>query len=334
MSLKDRLQIILITYNRSKFVQKTLDKFFDEDSPVKDFDFLVLDNNSTDDTSKVVKNFQKTHKNVRYSKNHYNLGISGNIAKAMEVADKDYVWIIGDDDIYDWENWNEVEKAINNNEKMICVARYIIPDEYKDDVAYQLFQLTFITGGIYSTSLFNDTTMRNAFDNIFTLFPHFPPILYFINNGGKIYVVEKPISDNGWQLEQKDCSYVRGYKDTNELYKRTQLMSWVLGYANIISVLKDKVLREHCMDVAIPYKDIYGSWENFYNSMYLQYINSGYMSYFLEIYDVLSDKHKKVFDIQIKRKTNKFLYNFYRFMYHISFGKLKRFFKNKKCMRI
>lgn len=293
MTIQHKLQIILITYNRAKFVQRTFDRFFYKGSPVFDCDFLVLDNNSTDDTGKVVKDFMKKHPNVRYSKNRYNLGISGNIAKAMEVADKDYVWIIGDDDVYDFSNWTEVETAIDNNEKMICVARYAIPEEHKNEVPYQLFQLTFITGGIYSTSLFNDTTMRNTFDNIFTLFPHFPPILSFINNGGKIYVVDKPISDNGMNEEQKDCSYVRGYKNTNELYERTQLMSWILGYANIISILKDKELQQSCMDIAIPYPDIYGSWNNFYNSMYHAYLAQGKYTYFMEVYNALSLKHQK-----------------------------------------
>lgn len=348
MSVKKKLQTILITYNRAKFVKQTLERFFAKDSPVKDCDFLVLDNNSTDDTGKIVKDFIKKYPNVKYSKNRYNLGISGNIAKAMEVADKDYVWIIGDDDIYDFSNWDEVEAAINNKEKMICVARYVLPD--KDNVAQQLLQLTFITGGIYSTSLFNDTTMRNTMDSIYTLFPHMFPIVSYINDGGKIYVVDKPISDNGMNMEETDCSYIRGHKNVDELCDRTKYMSWVLGFANVCAFLTDKNLAQECLEVSIPYKDIYGSWSNFYSCMMSQYINNGKISYFLEIYDVLPEKRKKELCLHaftnmrlflsdynmlksnyIKQK-NRFLFRYYRLMSHITFGKLRKYYKNKKNM--
>ena len=114
MSIKDKLQIILITYNRAKHVQKTFEQLLKDISPVKFFDILVLDNNSTDNTKEIVEEFQKKYANIKYSKNRYNLGISGNIAKAMEVASKEYVWIIADDDKFDFSNWNEVEYAINN----------------------------------------------------------------------------------------------------------------------------------------------------------------------------------------------------------------------------
>jgi glycosyltransferase involved in cell wall biosynthesis len=219
MSLKDRLEIILITYNRAEFVKRTFEQFFFEGSPVADVDFIVQDNNSDDNTEEVVKEFAKLHSNIKYVKNKYNLGLSGTIARAMERAGKDYVWIIGDDDLYDFSNWKEVEDAINNNEKMICHAKYAIPEGEENNPAYQLFQLTFITGGIYSTSLFDDITIRNAYDNIYTLFPHIPPIIKLLNDGGKIYVTQKAISDNGMS-QNTDCSFTRGISKCEELYDR------------------------------------------------------------------------------------------------------------------
>ena len=292
MTIQHKLQIILITYNRAKFVQKTFDRFFYKGSPVFDCDFLVLDNNSTDDTGKIVKDFMKKHPNVRYSKNHYNLGISGNIAKAMEVADKDYVWIIGDDDVYDFSNWAEVETAINNNEKMICVARYAIPEEHKNEVPYQLFQLTFITGGIYSTSLFNDTTMRDAFDNIFTLFPHLVPVMHILNDGGHIYVVDKAISSNGWDPNKTDASYTRGLKNPGDLSPRSRSMNWVLGYSTVCGILKDnnlaqKVFMHGCIGISG------GSEDNYIALLKRYFVNRQLCPMILEAYNVSSPSMRK-----------------------------------------
>lgn len=297
MSIKDRLQLILITYNRAPHVKNTLSKLLSDGSPVKNFDLLIIDNNSTDNTREIILDFQKNYSNITYIKNKYNVGLAGNIVKALDSADKDYVWILGDDDLYDFSNWSEVESAINNNEKIICVARYALPEDKKYDVATQLLQITFLTGAIYSTSLFNDVTIKNAYDNIYTLFPHLPVTVSYINSGGKIYVVDKPISDNGMNAETTDCSYTRGVSNKNELYDRTKEMSWVLGYSNVISLLKDKNLQKECLRVAIPYKDIYASWENFYKCITNQYINTNKINYFLEIYNVLPDEHKQYFDL-------------------------------------
>ncbi len=90
MSAKETLQIILITYNREVHLKNTLRQLLAETSPVRNYELLVLDNHSTDGTEALVRETMQTHVNLRYQKNNYNLGISGNIAKAMEIASNAY----------------------------------------------------------------------------------------------------------------------------------------------------------------------------------------------------------------------------------------------------
>lgn len=291
MSIKEKLQIILITYNRAQFTERTLNIFLSERSPVKECNLLVLDNNSTDNTASIVSKFQKKHHNLSYQKNHYNLGISGNIARALELASQEYLWLIGDDDLYDFSHWKEAEEAMLRGEKLICLAKYALPKKHEKELPYQLFQMTFITGGIYHTSLFNDVTIRNAYDGLYTLFPHLYAILAFINKGNSIHVLSHAISENGWKKEQKDSSYTRGTKDVSMLTKRTQQMTWILGYANVLSSLEQKKLISDCMEVAISYPDIYPNINDFYK--YLYHLKKKQRSHFYEIYSTLSPKRKK-----------------------------------------
>ncbi len=317
MSVKDRLQIILVTYNRHEHVKNIFKQFFAENSPVKDFDFLVLDNNSTDDTGKIVKDFMKKHPNVKYSKNRYNLGISGNIAKAMEVADKDYVWIIGDDDIYDFSNWGEVETAINNNEKIICVARYCVPDDKKTDVAYQMAQITFISGVIFNTNMYNDLTMRDTFDNMFTLFPHLVPVMHALNNGAKIYVLDKPISNNGWNPNKTDASYTRGLKNPGDLSPRSRSMNWVLGYATVCGILKDnklaqKIFMHGCIGISG------GNEDNYVGLLRHYFVNRQLCPLILEAYNVASPSlRRKLRDLLSINKTLKIRLMFLKYRFGI-----------------
>ena len=297
MSIKDKLQIILITYNRAEHVQKTFEQMFFENSPIADFDFTVIDNNSTDNTKEIVNKWQTKFPNIKYIKNKYNIGLSGNIVKAMEVAEKEYLWTISDDDKIDLSNWNELESAVNNGEELIFVARYCLTDEHKFEPAYWLLQATFIPGFIIKTSLFDDDTIKNAFDNIYTLFPHLCPILKFINENKKPYVLSKYLVDAGARhnLCAKDWSYIRGSNPEN-IYDRTKYMSWIVGYANIISILKDEKIKEKVMKCAI--KVIHSGEDKFVSDIKNQYYNEKLsfmlLDTYLQLYPSMQKKLNKI----------------------------------------
>ena len=270
MNLKDKLQIIVITYNRCKLFEKTLNTLLAPDSPVKDFNILVLDNNSTDDTAIIVQEKQKNKDNLSYIKNKYNLGIGGNIAKALEVASMQYVWILADDDIIDWSAWPFVEEAVEQGKEIISASRadYLIKERGEHDIPTSLLHLTFVSSSIYKTSIITDTTMANIINNIYTLFPHLVPPIEHINKGGEIYILPKSLVKNG-MLPETDCSYIRGY-ESDTLYLKQRTMSWIVGYANIISHIKDKKLRQAILQLPI-HREIHKGWLNFYNAMYNWY---------------------------------------------------------------
>ena len=93
-SIKDSLEIIVITYNRAKYLERTFAQIFAPESPVRDFDITVLDNKSTDNTAQVVAEYQKRFPNLRHVVNNRNIGGNANIAKAFTEAKKEYLWIL------------------------------------------------------------------------------------------------------------------------------------------------------------------------------------------------------------------------------------------------
>lgn len=272
MSIKNKLQIIVITYNRAKLLDNTLKQLLADNSPVKDFDITVLDNNSTDGTAEIVKNLRKEHKNLKYKKNPYNLGLGGNIARALEIADMQYVWTLADDDAVDWSAWPCLEEAVSNGEEVICAANYALAPEEQNDIPSLLQQFSFVSSNIYKTEIFTDTTMTNILNNVYTLFPHLVPAIEHINKGKKIYLLPKALVRNDMK-PNTDVSYIRGY-DNDFLYLKQRSMSWITGYANVIAQIKDKKLR--CKIMARPInKEIHKGWFHFYSAMYNWYWKNG-----------------------------------------------------------
>lgn len=248
MSAKDKLQIILITFNRERFLSKTLASLFCDTSPVKDFDITVLDNHSTDGTSLLVRRYQSQHHNLHYTCHNRNIGGNVNIARAFEIARRDYLWVICDDDEYDWSAWDEIEVAITENKKLICVSDFNIPNEKRKDTAYLIHQAAFLPSIIIHTSLLSDAVIRNIYDSSVFLFPHLAPVIMYINQGGNIYLTPKPLVHFG--RHDVDNSFIRGCK-SNEIFIRARTMSIVIGFANLISNIEDKKLARQCFKVII-----------------------------------------------------------------------------------
>ena len=172
-SIKDKLKIILITYNRRNKLQETLNNILADNSPIKNFDITVLDNASTDGSSELLEEYCKKYSNLKHIRHRINIGGNANICRAFEygaVSGKEYVWVLCDDDKYDFDNWEEVEKRIYAKDDIICVADYVFPEGQKTNKAYQIFQLTFVPAGIYRTKIITDDVLTNMYDSIYTGF--------------------------------------------------------------------------------------------------------------------------------------------------------------------
>ena len=298
ISAKNKLQITIITFNRKKYLQRTLEIFLSDTSPVRDYDIMILDNCSNDDTYSVVKHFQKQHKNITYKKNNYNVGANANIAKAFEYNTKDYLWIVADDDTYDWSNWSEVEQAILANEKAIIVSRMDLPEKFKYNISKQLTQSAFVSAVIYSKDLLNDTVIKTIYDNVYCMFPHIIPLVNFINNHGTLYVVDKQIVKHGVYENKtaEDVSWLRGY-DKKFCSSRFVNMTFEGGFAIAISDLNDTNLKYQTMDILIEYID----WRNGkrdIDSVIKQYINLSFIHNnfynIMDFYCNMRTKYKKI----------------------------------------
>ncbi len=248
MLVKDKLQIILITYNREQFLSRTLACLFCEASPVRNFDITILDNHSTDGTKSLVEKYQNTYSNLKYICHNRNIGANANIARAFEIATREYLWVICDDDEYDWSAWDGVEDAINGKHNVICVADFNIPDDKRNDIAYQIHQLGFLPSVIINTSLLSAEAVRNIYDTTVFMFPHLAPIIMYINQGGQIILTPRPLVHFG--RLRGDSSFIRGYSGS-AIFNRARTMSMIVGFVNVTSNLREPTLARQCFNVIV-----------------------------------------------------------------------------------
>lgn len=87
------------TFNRARFLHELLTELCPQLLDRQEVELLISDNASTDDTSKIIAEFQQKGLNFRYLRNETNIGSDANFLQCFDQSRGKYVWLIGDDDI-------------------------------------------------------------------------------------------------------------------------------------------------------------------------------------------------------------------------------------------
>ncbi|OOG42477.1 glycosyl transferase [Rhodanobacter sp. C05] len=92
-----RLSICIATYNRARFIERTLDSILGQMQP--GVELLVVDGASPDDTREVMASYIGRHPDIRYYREEVNSGVDGDYDKAVSYARGGYCWLMTDDDL-------------------------------------------------------------------------------------------------------------------------------------------------------------------------------------------------------------------------------------------
>lgn len=236
--MKNILEIMLITYNRKQHLQNTFDQIFAENSPIKNFDITILNNNSVDGSTELIEEYRFKFPNIKHIIHNRNIGGNANIARAFEIVRKKFFWILCDDDEYDWNSWGEVELAIKKDYDAIVVANYMNPSV---DTACLIKQLSFVPGGIYKSIDITDTIMVNIEFNIYSMFPHLIHVCNLINNNKAFYICNKSVVN--MVSHGAEETYVRCC-DLSSMHPYFKSMFWTIGFVNTIQMLTDKNIKK------------------------------------------------------------------------------------------
>lgn len=94
-----KVSICIPTFNRARHLTNCLQSIVSNEVKDRtDFEVCVSDNGSTDDTEQVVRRAQDNI-DIKYHRNPSNLGIPRNFLNVVDIAQGDFVWLLGDDDL-------------------------------------------------------------------------------------------------------------------------------------------------------------------------------------------------------------------------------------------
>lgn len=128
------ISIVIPTYNRFNFLKETIESI--KKQSFKDFEIVIIDDNSTDDTGKIIDMYKNLR--IKYIKNKKNMGPGYNRKIGISSCDGEYIIFMDDDDYYiDNDFFYKVISIFEKNRDVIFVSAnakkyYMTTNEYEN----------------------------------------------------------------------------------------------------------------------------------------------------------------------------------------------------------
>lgn len=258
--LRSSLSIFVITYNRSSFLQRTLEYL--SNSLLSSYPITVLDNASTDDTAVKAREFFNKLPNLVVVTNTVNVGPNANFLKAFDYSNSEYTWILCDDDVIDLSEFADVLDVIESGKvPLIHVGAHkqkswILGGEYRSpkellQQKYAYFKFSsFMPCNIYKTEKFISEYIVKGYNNIGNAYPHMPYAFGMYEKDELVYISKSQIvvaSETGQSYTPKDW-YLWWMKTCELLEKPAEVRSAYLNQWKDNGVVNERMGLHSLLD--------------------------------------------------------------------------------------
>lgn len=106
-----KISVIMSVCNGEKFLRETMDSIMKQ--TFSDFEFIIFDDASSDSTSTIIESYRD--RRVVLIKNAYNLGLTINLNRGIEIARGEYIARVDADDICLSQRFEKQVEFLDNN---------------------------------------------------------------------------------------------------------------------------------------------------------------------------------------------------------------------------
>lgn len=133
-NIKNKVSVCIPVYNGENFIKESIKSVLTQSH--KQYELLILDNNSTDKTIEIVKKFKD--KRIRIIKNDKNIGSINNFNKCILEAKNSFIVILPHDDLLLKDFLKKGIEAMSNPEIGFVYSAFNIVDKYNTILSNKL----------------------------------------------------------------------------------------------------------------------------------------------------------------------------------------------------
>jgi len=240
------ISVLICVYNVEKYIQRCIKSLLNQ--TVKDFEIIILDDGSTDNTRQLIKEFND--KRIKYFENKKNIGIEKSRNKCIKLSNNkaEYVFFTDGDCIIS-ENW--IKKGLmslkKNSYDGVEGKTYYVSKDYKPTFSDGPYFRENLKGGSYMTCniAYKKSIIEKVggFDEKYTYLSDRDIAFRVMKAGGKIYFNPNMIVYHQ-KVTLKPMQFIKTGKRIRDrvlLYKKFRdrpVMLWRIVYPiNLIAVI-------------------------------------------------------------------------------------------------
>jgi glycosyltransferase involved in cell wall biosynthesis len=202
-----KLSICIPTYNRVSYLKKTIKSILLSNR--QDFDLVISDNCSTDNTQDFCLSISLQDSRLKYFRNNQNLGISQNVYQCIINANSEYIYFLSDEDEFKSEMIDRAFNLLDSNYSAILSSVYDTHNnnfyikrhtESFKNFNYDLIRQmhTYISGIIVKKTYLNLEFLEKSVKDQNNIYPHIPVLLMCFLKGN-CYVTSEILCNKGVQ---------------------------------------------------------------------------------------------------------------------------------------
>lgn len=132
-----KVSVLTPAYNVEKYIAETIESISSQS--FKDFEFIILDDRSTDKTLEIANEYAKKDSRIKVFQNEVNLGIAGNRNKLLTLAKGEYIAWQDSDDISLPDRLEKQVKVLDEKREVGIVGGGLQLFNEKGDLSKRLF---------------------------------------------------------------------------------------------------------------------------------------------------------------------------------------------------
>jgi len=121
------ISIITPTFNSEKYIEETIQSVLNQ--TYKNWELVIVDDASTDTTSKIIKELQDKDSRIQFLQLGINSGAGIARNKGIEMAQGEFVAFLDADDLWKPEKLLKQLDFMNKNNALVCYSSYQLIDE-------------------------------------------------------------------------------------------------------------------------------------------------------------------------------------------------------------
>lgn len=123
-----KISVIMPVYNTEKYIWQAIESILNQ--TFIDFEFIIIDDCSTDNSYLIAKNYSKIDNRIKLYKNEKNSKIVFTLNKAIEISTWEYIARMDSDDIVDKYRLEKQYSFLLENDLDIVSSNLIFIDKY------------------------------------------------------------------------------------------------------------------------------------------------------------------------------------------------------------